>query len=49
VIVTQARDFRHHLTVLLRRSERQHALDNEHKGKRRKNFRSYYSPSDWLR
>jgi len=42
VIVTQARDFRHHLAVFSRRDKRQHALDNEHKGNCRENFRSYF-------
>ena len=47
VIVTQSRDFRHHLAVLLRRDKRQHALDNEHKGNCRENFRGYFRlPSD---
>jgi hypothetical protein len=30
MIVTQARDFRHHLAVLSRRDEGQHALQYEH-------------------
>lgn len=49
IIVTQASDFRHHLTVLLWRDKRQHALDNEHQGNRRKDLSSYCSPSDRLR
>ena len=49
LIVTQARDFRHHLTVFLWRDKRQHALDNEHKGNRRKYLRSYRWPSELFR
>ena len=41
VIVTQARDFRHHLAVFSRRDERQHALQYEHKSNCRENLCSY--------
>jgi len=41
VIVTQARDFRHHLAVLSRRDERQHTLQYEYQGNCREYLRSY--------
>ena len=46
VIVTQAGDFRHHLAVLLRRNERQHALDDEHQRYRREDLCGYCWPSE---
>jgi len=42
VIVTQPRNFRHHLAVFSRRDKRQHALDNEHQGNCRENLRGYF-------